>query len=67
MIVTNGIKIHITKDTTHEEIIKKEPPVEFTPPSLEELKEDKTLAVYEDAMTGILSEMNEALGVGEDR
>lgn len=67
MIVTNGIKIHITKDTTHEEIIKEEPPVEFTPPSLEELKEDKTLAVYEDAMTGILSEMNEALGVGEDR
>lgn len=67
MIVTNGIKIHITKDTTHEEIIKEEPKEEYKAPSLEELKKDEALEVYEDAMSGVLAEMNEALGVGEDR
>jgi len=64
MITTSGIKIHIKKDTTNEQIYPAYEPIDLNEDvehDLEKLKEDPVIKVYEDALSNAHKKITEIL------
>lgn len=64
MITTSGIKIHIKKDVTNEQIYPTYESVDFNEDvdhDLEKLKEDPVIKVYEDALSSTHKKITEIL------